>query len=171
MGKKTNMATAAGALIRSDGKEVRDCKNHRMMLLEVTKRIAMGDTREEIVEWLQQDGYAESTSRGFYNEANRKLLTKYRSYTTRVAKQNLMRLEVVIREAYEAGDRKSLLSAIDMQNKLVGAYTQRIELNTDTIKITFGTEDVKPSAVEIEEGEAADEYTVSSAGEMAGESL
>lgn len=45
---------------------------------------------------------------------------------------NTQRLDSIISESMEEKDRKSAVKAIDIQNKMSGAYTENIKLETDT---------------------------------------
>lgn len=60
------------------------------------------------------------------------------------------RLDSIIEDSMKTGDRSSAIKAIDTQNRMCGAYTEKIKLEGDsTITIDFGlgndmpTEDTK----------------------------
>lgn len=48
-----------------------------------------------------------------------------------VPEKNAARLERIYQRAMENGDFKNALSALDMLNKLVGAYKEKIQITTD----------------------------------------
>lgn len=51
---------------------------------------------------------------------------------------NYARLDAIIGDSMEEGDRKSAIKGIDTQNKMLGAYTEKIELDgTTDITLNF----------------------------------
>lgn len=49
------------------------------------------------------------------------------------------RLDSIIEDSMKTGDRSSAIKAIDTQNKMNGAYTEKIKLESDSeIKLDFG---------------------------------
>lgn len=65
------------------------------------------------------------------------------------------RLDSIIEDSMKTGDRSSAIKAIDTQNKMNGAYTEKVRLESDnTITIDFGLgNDFTPSNDEKEDGE------------------
>lgn len=57
------------------------------------------------------------------------LMTKWQEKT---AERNYERLEGIIEDAVVKNDTKTLLSAIDMENKLTGAYEKKVTLSSDS---------------------------------------
>ena len=68
---------------------------------------------------------------------------------------NQGRLDSIIEDSMKTGDRRSAIKAIDTQNKMNGAYTEKVRLESDnTITIDFGLgNDFTPSNDEKEDGE------------------
>lgn len=51
---------------------------------------------------------------------------------------NLMRLDSAYAESIKDGDTKNAIKAIDIQNKMLGAYEQKVQLDTNRdIDVTF----------------------------------
>lgn len=51
---------------------------------------------------------------------------------------NTTRLENIISDSMKEGDRKSAIKAIDTQNKMAGAYTEKVQIEGDTeINLNF----------------------------------
>lgn len=51
---------------------------------------------------------------------------------------NISRLENIIKDSMDAKDRKNAIKAIDAQNKMIGAYTEKVEIDSDTdINLVF----------------------------------
>lgn len=51
---------------------------------------------------------------------------------------NLMRLESIITDSMGDGDRRNAIKAIDTQNKMAGAYTEKVQIEGDTeINLNF----------------------------------
>lgn len=65
------------------------------------------------------------------------------------------RLDSIIEDSMKTGDRSSAIKAIDTQNRMCGAYTEKVRLESDnTITIDFGLgNDFTPSNDEKEDGE------------------
>ena len=65
------------------------------------------------------------------------------------------RLDSIIEDSMKTGDRSSAIKAIDTQNKMNGAYTEKVRLESDnTITIDFGLgNDFTPSNDEKDDSE------------------
>lgn len=51
---------------------------------------------------------------------------------------NISRLENIIKDSMDENDRKNAIRAIDAQNKMIGAYTEKVEIDSDTdINLVF----------------------------------
>ena len=51
---------------------------------------------------------------------------------------NMMRLENIITDSMDDGDRKNAIKAIDTQNKLAGGYTEKVKIEGDSeINLNF----------------------------------
>lgn len=55
-----------------------------------------------------------------------------------VPEKNAARLERIYQRAMENGDFKNALSALDMLNKLVGAYKEKLEISTNDFEFKIG---------------------------------
>ena len=104
------------------------------------RRILMGFDINDIVKAVMDEyGYSEDGAYKIYYSA-------YNIYEKQVVKEspviiteNMKKLEAIQQEAFESGDLSSTLKAIDIANKMVGAYTEKIDVNAkEDIKIEFG---------------------------------
>lgn len=51
---------------------------------------------------------------------------------------NMLRLDQIFSDAMHTSDRKSAIKAIDTQNKMIGAYEQKVVVDTEnTIDVNF----------------------------------
>ena len=104
------------------------------------RRILMGFDFKDIVNAvMEQYGYSEDGANAIYYDA-------YKIYEKQIVKEspviiteNMKKLEAIQQEAFESGDLSNTLKAIDIANKMVGAYTEKIDVNAkEDIKIEFG---------------------------------
>ena len=103
----------------------------------IIKQVAEGKTYSEIVDnCVAAWGLGFKTVQNIVNEA-----IKY--MTSDVAKESLIaintqRLDSIISESMSDKDRKNAIKAIDVQNKMSGAYTEKIKLEgDDDINLVF----------------------------------
>lgn len=79
----------------------------------------------------------------YIKEAKQRLIQINKENPEAFRNKMMEKIERVARKAEEAGDRKSMLAAYDMLNKLNGAYTQVQKVEADVksdIKFEFGGE-------------------------------
>lgn len=104
------------------------------------RRLLMGFDFKDIVNAvMEQYGYSEDGANAIYYDA-------YKIYEKQIVKEspviiteNMKKLEAIQQEAFESGDLSNTLKAIDIANKMVGAYTEKIDVNAkEEIKIDFG---------------------------------
>lgn len=105
-----------------------------LMIREITRMAAMGIPRDEITEELcDKYGFSDRDTISRYHKAAIAALDeRNKEYFKDIAKANTQRLTAIIEEAYEQGDRRSMLSAIDMLNKMGNLYTQKVDIKTDS---------------------------------------
>ena len=97
--------------------------------------------KEEIRDYIIEEfDVKESTFNGYYKEAVNRM-QRYRDNTIKErVEKNVEKLQGLINELYDTGDIKKLLSAIDMLNKILGAYESKISVNVENdepFKITL----------------------------------
>ena len=104
------------------------------LIREITRLVAIGIPREEIVhEMMDKYGYTDDVTMSKYHKAAIAAMDeRNKAYFEDIAKANTQRLTAIIEEAHEAGDRKSMLTAIDMLNKMGNLYTQKVDIKTDS---------------------------------------
>lgn len=104
------------------------------LIREITRLVAIGIPREEIIhEMMDKYGYTDDVTMSKYHKAAIAAMDeRNKKYFEDIAKANTERLTAIIEDAYENGDRRSMLTAIDMLNKMGNLYTQKIDINTDS---------------------------------------
>lgn len=99
--------------------------------------IAKGMTYTDIVKKYQEEwGLGLKSVQHIVNEA----VDFMRSDETKesLISANIVRLEGIISESIGDGDRRSAIKAIDTQNKMAGAYTEKVQIEGDTeISLNF----------------------------------
>lgn len=108
---------------------------------KIAKMISMGKNRDEVVGCLMTDyNYAEDSAQKMWCEAQRNVRARYERYCSDAARMNINRLNTIIDDAYDSNDRRSLLNAIDMLNKMASLYVDKKEVKTtgDQITVKFG---------------------------------
>ena len=103
-----------------------------------------GYSKEQMYNDLKTNyGYTLSYMRELIEECQRRVERKIDAMAKEIAEKNLNRLEAIIFSATEKGDNKTLLSAIDMENKMLNIYTTNVAVDTkenQTFKIEIGNE-------------------------------
>ena len=67
---------------------------------------------------------------------------------------NAGRLDSLIEDSMKTGDRSSAIKAIDTQNRMCGAYTEKVKIEGDsTITIDFGLGNDMPDTKDVSEDE------------------
>lgn len=103
------------------------------LIREITRLVAVGIPKEEIIhEMMDKYGYTDDVTMSKYHKAAIAAMDeRNRKYFEDIAKANTQRLTAIIEEAHEVGDRKAMLTAIDMLNKMGNLYTQKIDIKSD----------------------------------------
>lgn len=116
---------------------------------KVMNLITQGKSRKEILDRLQEeDGLAFKGAVKIYYSALRDVIPDpefFEDYKKSVVQQNIDRLERIIDSSIEgnAGEKNTAIKAIDVMNKLVGAYGEnqvniaRNDKGDEVIQITF----------------------------------
>lgn len=94
------------------------------------RRILMGFEMNDIVDAVVDEyEYTKDGATGIYYKA-------YDIYEKQVVREspivitdNMKKLEAIQQEAFEKGDLQNTLKAIDMANKMVGAYTEKVSVD------------------------------------------
>lgn len=108
----------------------------------VMQLVMMGYPDKQIVQMTSEEfGSAERTMSQYLKAAVCALDDRNRGWKDKIVERNYNRLNAIIEDAYEHGDRKSALTAIDIQNKLAGAYEQKIKFDTPIFEIKIGNND------------------------------
>lgn len=103
----------------------------------IIKDISDGMTYHDIV-----DKYVEEWGLGFKSVQNivNDTIAYMRSDEAKetLISMNTTRLENIISDSMKEGDRKSAIKAIDTQNKMAGAYTEKVKIEGDSeINLNF----------------------------------
>lgn len=138
----TNYKTIECGEIRKDGKK---CKPRltptafREIKREVIHKIRMRKTKADIIDWLMEVyEYSQDRAERIYTDSKAEIDVAYEKYKEDVAKANIERLNAIIDDCDERGDRRSMLSAIDMLNKMANVYTTKIDVKTnEPIKLSL----------------------------------
>ena len=117
---------------------------------KVMNLITQGKSRKYILEKLQEEeGLAYKSAVALYHGALREVIPDpeyFEDYKKAVVQTNIDRLEKIIDSSIDgnAGDKNAAIKAIDVMNKLVGAYGEnqvniaRNDKGDEVIQITFG---------------------------------
>ena len=110
-----------------------DAKRHLII-----SDIAKGMTYMDIVRKYEQEwGLSHKTVQNIVNEA----IDFMRSDEAKenIIAANMVRLEGIIGDSMGDGDRRSAIKAIDVENKMNGAYTEKVQIEGDS-EITLNFE-------------------------------
>lgn len=114
-----------------DGLTVQDIRRN-----EICKRLAKESIYKVVEELGKEWNIRQNTMYKLISDAVRHQLSEENKEM--VIAQNMMRLNDLYEEAREDLDRKSALKAIDTQNKMVGAYEEKIKIDdNDDIELKF----------------------------------
>ena len=96
------------------------------------KDIMVGWTKKEVIEdiMVKFELFRADATR-YYNAALATLDERNRQNLDNIVKVNKQRLEGIIDQCHEDGDKKAELQAIDLLNKMVGAYQNKLEIETN----------------------------------------
>lgn len=110
-------------------------------MTRVIKLLAAGKTQEEIkVQVAEEYEVTKHRVEDVLTQAYKEIDKKLDKYAEKAAERNYLRLESIIQDAMEAGDNKSTIQAIDLENKMLNIYNQKITLqnnDNEPFKITF----------------------------------
>lgn len=96
------------------------------------RRICFNWDRSDIIEAIvNQYGYTERTAELYYEKALHKVNEKYKQYQDKIAEENYRRLNAIVDEAYDKGDLKTSIDAINTLNKMGSIYEQKVNIKTD----------------------------------------
>lgn len=101
----------------------------RFMIISM---VAKGMTYTEILKECQEAwGLSDKTLQNVINET----LQYMRSDEAKesLISMNMQRLDDIYAESRKKGDRKSAVKAVDVQNKMIGAYTENVKIEGDSI--------------------------------------
>lgn len=106
---------------------------------DIINCIQIGENKQDILEMIQNHyGYTWTNAQHIWERANNELEEKYDKYQDKVVEKNIKRIETIITEAYDNGELKTALSAIDLLNKTCNLYDKKITVKTEEpIKISF----------------------------------
>lgn len=99
---------------------------HHLILEEISKGTSFKDIISKFSDlW----GVSRATVRGTLNEA----IDYIRSDQTKenLISMNIQRLDALIQDSMNDGDRKNAIKSIDTQNKMLGAYEEKVKLESD----------------------------------------
>lgn len=117
---------------------------------KVMDLITQGKSRKDIIQRLQdEEGLAYKSAVALYHGALRDVIPDpefFEDYKKAVVQTNIDRLERIIDSSIDgnAGDKNAAIKAIDVMNKLVGAYGEnqvniaRNDKGDEVIQISFG---------------------------------
>lgn len=95
-------------------------------------RISRDIPKPEIIEGLMEKyEYAESTARHIYEKGYNRYQNQLVKDSVEVTNRNLKTLEGLIDASVEDADSKTILAAIDMQNKMLGAYETKVNVKSE----------------------------------------
>lgn len=117
------------------GKE-HDGQREKSFSYKIAKRamhhIMAGYLKREVIEALMEEyDLWKSVAEKYYTTALACVDERNNMYGDKIVQQNFQRIYGIIDQCHEKGDMKTELQAIDMLNKMVGAYTQKIDVNAD----------------------------------------
>ena len=129
-----------------------------LVMRRIMNLILMGYDDAYIVEKMVDEyGTSEIQMRRYIKAATCALDDRNREWEKTIVKKNFLRLDAVIDECYHKAKYKELLQAIDLQNKLAGAYTEKIRFETPIFEIKINNNEESPEEAEvIEESEVVE---------------
>lgn len=105
---------------------------------EILKKIRRGWSRKRLVQWVVEN-YELSYSYAWKQVADcyAMLAEINKDYVETVRDVQLERIESILAESIESGDRQSSLKAIDLINKIFSLYVEKKDLNITGNDISF----------------------------------
>lgn len=125
-------------LKKNDGKKNPRGKKYQAIAY-AERRILFNWDRQDILEAIiNHYGYSESSAIKCYEAAMKRVKQKYIEYQEQIAEENYKRLNAIVDEAFDNGDLKTSIDAINVINKMGNIYEQKINIKSDegfTIKL------------------------------------
>ena len=114
-------------------------KNQRKYrIAEVIKLITKGWSRTNILQWVQDQWEVSRASASDYIKMAYEVLGEASDEVIENSRNiQLERLEDLLKQALESGDKANSLKALDMINRLHGLYIEKKEVKLDTQKLRF----------------------------------
>lgn len=110
---------------------------------EVVKKIRKGWSRSKIIEWATEQWDITKAAASNYVKMAYSVLGEAADEVIENSRNiQLERLEDLLKDALESGDKANSLKALDMINRLHGLYIEKKEVKLDTqkLKFSFGDE-------------------------------
>lgn len=92
---------------------------------------------EVVAQIMDEYGYAESSSKAIVAECASDMRKTYEKYVKDCRQRNMGRLNAIINQALEDNRPIDAIKAIDIQNKMAGVYTTKVEVKDTDFKIKF----------------------------------
>lgn len=104
---------------------------------QVLDMFAQGKSVKAVKDYLMNEiGLSKFTARDIINEVISEVMSE--EYKEQLKASNLIRLDEIASDCINDGDRKNAIRAIDTLNKSIGAYTEKVEIQTDgEIQLNF----------------------------------
>ena len=95
----------------------------------IAQQIALGRSRETIIEYLIDKGYSEETAKRLVKSTMNDIALRYELYKNNAAEANIKALLSIIDATTIKENYSAALKAIDLLNKMAGAYTENLNVN------------------------------------------
>lgn len=96
---------------------------------------------ELVQQIMDKYGYTERSAQDIIQRAERRHKNSLKKEQEQIINDNYQLLHMIIDETLEEGDYKNSLKAIDIMNKMGGAYVEKVSLSTDGgFEIKIGNE-------------------------------
>ena len=139
------------------GRNRTDQNQRKFRIAEVVKRIRKGWSRSKILEWIEDQWEVSKATASNYIQMAYEVLGEAADEVIENSRIiQLERLEDLLKDALESGDKNSSLKALDMINRLHGLYIEKKEVKLDAQKLKFSFGDDLDSEEIIEEDEGGD---------------
>lgn len=81
---------------------------------------------------MEEYGYAQPTADNLYNQAMVCFDRRLMAYSDASAEKNIKILNSLLNKCVQENDTTNSLKVIDILNKMVGAYTENVNIHSDT---------------------------------------
>lgn len=134
MKKKNPTITDKGKKQQLNKSQVRKyCAKRRAMFL----RNIGWSFEETVAQIMEEYGYAQSSAENLTAECATDMKAQYEKYVKDCRQRNMGRLNAIINKALEDNRPYDALKAIDIQNKMAGCYTTKVEVKDADFHIKF----------------------------------